>query len=91
MPSTSLLRRLKEVTTLARSDPPDAVQQAFLSALFPGAAQLTQGRWVTGFAQFAVVVAYLAGVFAIGQTSALWLALLCNAYSAFDAYRYERP
>ena len=75
--------------------PPDsrretAVQHALLSAFCPGAAQMAQGRWVTGLVQFGVVAAYLAGVFAVGPTKAIWLAVFWNAYSALEAYWYER-
>ncbi len=68
----------------------DAVQHALLSAFIPGAAQVAQGRWVAGLAQFGVVTAYLAGVFAVGPKQAVWLAVFWNAYSALEAYWYER-
>ncbi|MBL0937652.1 MAG: hypothetical protein IBJ03_02095 [Gemmatimonadaceae bacterium] len=67
-----------------------AVQHALLSAFIPGAAQLAQGRWIAALTQFGVVVAYLAGVFAVGPLQATWLAIFWNAYSALDAYWYER-
>jgi hypothetical protein len=51
---------------------------------------VAQGRWVTGVAQFGLVVAYLAGVFAVGPTQAIWLAVFWNVYSAIEAYWYER-
>lgn len=67
-----------------------AVQHALLSAFIPGAAQVVQGRWVVGLVQFGVVAAYLAGVFAVGPIKAVWLAVFWNAYSALEAYWYER-
>ena len=67
-----------------------AVQHALLSAFCPGAAQVVQGRWVVGLVQFGVVAAYLAGVFAVGPIKAIWLAVFWNAYSALEAYWYER-
>lgn len=75
--------------------PPDsgreaAVQHALLSAFVPGAAQVAQGRWVVGLVQFGVVAAYLAGVFTVGPIKAIWLAVFWNAYSALEAYWYER-
>lgn len=51
---------------------------------------MAQGRWVTSVAQFGLVVAYLAGVFAVGPTQAIWLAVFWNVYSAIEAYWYER-
>lgn len=81
--------------TVIVAAPPDsrrdaAVQHALLSAFCPGAAQVAQGRWVAGLVQFGVVAAYLAGVFAVGPTKAIWLAVFWNAYSALEAYWYER-
>ena len=67
-----------------------AVQHALLSAFCPGAAQVVQGRWVVGLVQFGVVAAYLAGIFAVGPIKAMWLAVFWNAYSALEAYWYER-
>ncbi|WP_396216678.1 hypothetical protein [Gemmatimonas sp.] len=67
-----------------------AVQHALFSAFCPGAAQVVQGRWVVGLVQFGVVAAYLAGVFAVGPIKAMWLAVFWNAYSALEAYWYER-
>ena len=67
-----------------------AVQHALLSAFCPGAAQVAQGRWMLGLIQFGVVAAYLAGVFAVGPFKAMWLAVFWNAYSALEAYWYER-
>lgn len=78
------------ITRASTSGHGTALQHAVLSALIPGAAQLTQGRWGAALAQFSVVVAYLLGVFAAGPTQALWLAVLWNAYSALEAYWYER-
>ncbi len=66
------------------------MQHALLSAFVPGAAQVAQGRWVTGLVQFGVVAAYLAGVFAVGPIKAIWLAVFWNAFSAFEAYWYAR-
>jgi hypothetical protein len=68
----------------------DAIHYALLSAFCPGAAQMAQGRWVAGLVQFGVVAAYLAGVFAVGPIKAIWLAVFWNAYSALEAYWYER-
>jgi len=81
---------ISSITLASTSGHGTALQHAVLSALIPGAAQLTQGRWVAALAQFGVVVAYLLGVFAAGPTQALWLAVLWNAYSALEAYWYER-
>jgi hypothetical protein len=78
------------VTTPPASRQEAAVQHALLSAFCPGAAQVVQGRWVVGLVQFGVVAAYLAGVFAVGPIKAMWLAVFWNAYSALEAYWYER-
>ena len=67
-----------------------AIQHAVLSAFIPGAAQVAQGRWLAGMAQFGVVFAYLVGILAAGPTQAIWLAIFWNAYSALEAYWYEK-
>jgi hypothetical protein len=79
-----------ETAAIQTSDSRGPIQHALLSAFIPGAAQVAQGRWVTGAVQFGVVVAYLAGIFEAGPMQALWLALFWNACSAVEAYWYER-
>jgi hypothetical protein len=79
-----------ETAATHASDSHGPIQYALLSAFIPGAGQVAQGRWVAGAVQFGVVIACLAGIFAAGPIQALWLALFWNAYSAVEAYWYER-
>jgi len=67
-----------------------AGERAILSALFPGAGQLAQGRRGAAVLQAATVAGYAAGALAGGGGQALWLALAWNAWSVVDAFRYER-
>lgn len=67
-----------------------ARERALSSALVAGLGQALQGRPVSAALHFGTVVAYAVTALSLGANSALFVAVLWNAWSAIDAYRHER-